>query len=233
MTQLVEYIIQNYTWFLGGTILILLAIIGYYADKTNFGQNKLKDIKSDEENFLNNNLEENVLTKENDVIQQNNLNKEKMGVELDDSNFEVNYDTMTEESILKDDFSKVSTGNLIDSFNTLEQEIQVENINDEVEYNPNKISDVLSANNINKKEIEVKEKVSVALNEEEIEKFNQEFNSILPEKELISDDLLSDIDDLRLDKTQKIDLSGIPNLDDIELPKIKNLVQKEQDIWKF
>ena len=49
MTQMLEYIMQNYALFLGGAILILLAIIGYYADKTNFGQGKNVQNKEDSE----------------------------------------------------------------------------------------------------------------------------------------------------------------------------------------
>jgi len=71
------------------------------------------------------------------------------------------------------------------------------------------------------------------LTEEEVNKFNDEFESLVPKKELINTDLLSDIDILELDKTQKFDLSAMPDLDDIELPKIKNIVEEEQDIWKF
>ena len=55
MTKILEYIVSNYTWFLFGAIIILLAIIGSYADKTNFGQGKtnndLSD-KKDKENIL-------------------------------------------------------------------------------------------------------------------------------------------------------------------------------------
>ena len=40
MSTIIEYIVSNYTWFLIGAIIILLAIIGSYADKTNFGQGK-------------------------------------------------------------------------------------------------------------------------------------------------------------------------------------------------
>lgn len=43
MKTFLEYIMLNYTWFLGGAIIILLAIIGSYADKTNFGQGKTKE----------------------------------------------------------------------------------------------------------------------------------------------------------------------------------------------
>ena len=59
MESVLEYIMSNYTWFLGGAILILLAIIGRYADKTNFGQGK--ETKENEEI----NLEE--LKEESDI----------------------------------------------------------------------------------------------------------------------------------------------------------------------
>lgn len=52
MESVLEYITLNYTWFLVGLIIILLAIIGYYADKTNFGQGK-----TEEEDEKNQNLE--------------------------------------------------------------------------------------------------------------------------------------------------------------------------------
>ena len=45
--QILEYILANYTWFLIGIVLILLAIIGYHADKTNFGQGKKENSKED------------------------------------------------------------------------------------------------------------------------------------------------------------------------------------------
>lgn len=47
MKAFLEYIMLNYTWFLGGTIIILLAIIGSYADKTNFGQGETKEDESE------------------------------------------------------------------------------------------------------------------------------------------------------------------------------------------
>ena len=41
MQSIMEYILANYAWILFFSIIILLAIIGYYADKTNFGQGKV------------------------------------------------------------------------------------------------------------------------------------------------------------------------------------------------
>lgn len=40
MSIIVEYIMNNYIWILSIIIVILLAVIGYFADKTNFGQGK-------------------------------------------------------------------------------------------------------------------------------------------------------------------------------------------------
>ena len=76
----------------------------------------------------------------------------------------------------------------------------------------------------------VKEKESI-LNEEQIIQFEKEFNSVLPKKELITSDLLEDIDELKLDRTQKINLGDIKNFKDIELPEINGV--GEEEIWKF
>ena len=43
---------------------------------------------------------------------------------------------------------------------------------------------------------------------------------------------MADIDFMELDKTQKLDLSGVPDLDNIDLPKIKQF-EEEEDIWKI
>ena len=40
MTEIINFIIVNYTWILAIVILILLAIIGGIADRTNFGEGK-------------------------------------------------------------------------------------------------------------------------------------------------------------------------------------------------
>ena len=39
--MMIEYIVGHYAWFLGAILLILFAVLGYYADKTNFGQKKI------------------------------------------------------------------------------------------------------------------------------------------------------------------------------------------------
>ena len=47
MTFLYDFIITNYIWILITVIVILLAIIGSYADKTNFGEGKKTELEED------------------------------------------------------------------------------------------------------------------------------------------------------------------------------------------
>ena len=171
METVLEYILLNYTWFLVGAIIILLAIIGYYAEKTNFGQGETEE-KNNNDNL---NIQDSVLEEgiTNKIQQNNSIN-------------EINPETK------KEVVEQVTT----------DAPIVNDNSRDEVF-------------------------------EKNFENFDKEFNEILPQKEIIDDELLDEIESLSLDKTQKIDLRDIPDLDDVELPKIKNLKSENEDIWKF
>lgn len=225
MTQVLEYILANYTWFLVGAVLVLLAIIGYYADKTNFGQgNKVSqnqnDLGKNEDNSTDiSNVRLSDVTKTENKNQtldipvdvSNNNSDENIQISLTDSNSELN----AENSIVKDNNDIVN--NMDVKFNKVENtEPSVEQISTTEES-----QDVINNESV------------LQLNEEKFNMFSAEFDSLLPKKNIINTDLLSDIEDLELDKTQKIDLSGVPDLDDIELPKIVGLSSNDEDIWKF
>ena len=66
----------------------------------------------------------------------------------------------------------------------------------------------------------------------EYNSLNKELGSVLSKRDLIDDDLLSDIEHLSLDKTQRYNFGDIPDLDDVELPEIKK-EEEPEDIWKF
>jgi len=238
MIEILEYIMAHYTWFLGGAILILLAIIGYYADKTNFGQGQnvenkenkkqtnienvglsdiTEEIKSENEEQITNLQNDDLLNQ--DVFVENNLQN--------DINTEENINLENNEIVIQEQENQSETNELIDLATPIEETTLV----DEINLGDNSINEipVEDIKNIEKQE----NKTNSLLTEEEVNKFNDEFESLVPKKELINTDLLSDIDILELDKTQKFDLSAMPDLDDIELPKIKNIVEEEQDIWKF
>lgn len=183
MIEVMEFIASHYIWFLVGAIVTLLAIIGYYADKTNFGQgNSLEDENNPEVNLDNVGL--------SDIAN---------GV------YENNEDTQKDSPIIVD--------------------------NNEFMNNELDLAQMVPDENFVSSNIEEPEGTKI-LTEEEINKFNDEFNSILPKKDFIDTGLLSDIENLELDKTQKINIEEVPDLDDVELPKIKKM-NVEEDIWKF
>ena len=51
MTELLQFITANYIWFIIGAIVLLMTIIGFIADKTDFEPHKIKlEISSKENN---------------------------------------------------------------------------------------------------------------------------------------------------------------------------------------
>lgn len=191
MQTILEYIMLNYTWIIAGSIIILLAVIGYYADKTNFGQGK-------------NNQNETL-----DKVDIKSLEGKRMDDLLQHND---NYSNDLSETAQNDDTSissNISENNLD---NNIESSQNAENTN---------------VSNVNS-QID-----SLNQSEENFEKFDKQFNELLPKKNILDDELLDEIDNLSLDKTQKIDISEIPDVDDVDLPKIKSLPFDEEDIWKF
>ena len=198
MQSILEYITLNYTWILGVSIIILLAVIGYYADKTNFGQGKqTEDINKDKINEFS--LEGKRME---DLLEQNK-----------DNNVDVEKnDVISPGSVANTDLNNVNTKSV----------------------NNDKDSAINNSGFIYKKDELVNDKLnSLENSEQKFNNFEKEFNELLPKKEIMDDELLDEIDNLSLDKTQKINLSNIPDLDDVELPRIKTLKFDEEDIWKF
>lgn len=193
MKAFLEYVVSNYTWLLSGTIIILLAIIGSYADKTNFGQGKSKETR-------------NVGTGDLDLPQKKTLSdyfkKDESG-ELEKNSEDFLNSTLPDG--MKNNVSKRKD---IDNFNHEFNEIPLDKIKDDTSKNE-RYQDF----------------------ESNFQSFDQEFNEILPEKDIIDDDLLNDIDDLSFDKTQKINIGDIPDLDDVELPEIKAVKSDDENIW--
>lgn len=50
-----DFIRDNYVWFIVGGIIIIMAIIGYIADKTNFGRDKIEKEPKDKKEKVKNN----------------------------------------------------------------------------------------------------------------------------------------------------------------------------------
>lgn len=198
MAKVLEFIVLNYPWFLGGMIIIILAIIGSYADKTNFGQGEKN------QNSSNNNEDKIDLKNKrmNDFIQAKNTNSNDANDSIDNNHTNIiDYDGQS------------NLGSTV-------------SINDS---NNNEIVFDIPKPELENAETNEKQRSF----EESYDKLEQQFNTVLPKKELIDDDLLEDIENLSLDKTQKFDPNQIPDLDDVELPDINHLGIEDKDIWKF
>lgn len=220
MIAILEYVKEHSTLILIVLGLILFAIIGYYADKTNFGQGKKSD-EDDSEQSPNKTIEDLSNVKLNEVISLSDMVNNVKEVPSQVGS-QVNDTTMLQENgskTLEPAQNMIQNSNEVLQYSTL---VSNESVQIPVTNQPNEQVPKAKSN----KKIKTKE-------EESFNKFEEEFEMVLPKKNIINGDLLSDIDELELGKTQKIDLSGVPDLDDIELPRIKKLVNEEQDIWKF
>lgn len=194
MSEIIEFLLENYIWILSIIIVILLAIIGYFADKTNFGQ---KDFK------LNDDIKE--TNTQEDLL--NGIDTNKTLKEAAESLTESNKEEVKEDK----------------------HEVEVEKQPVAMENNPEaNLKEEL------KSEIEEK-KLDGVLETSEDENINldQMFNEVIPVKSLMDDEILDDIDNMTVEPTS-LETKDIPDLDDIELPKIESLAtDTEEDIWRF
>lgn len=224
MNGLLDFFANNYIWFIVGIVVIILALIGRYADKTNFGQNKDDNLIEDNKTKTapTESTQENTddeVAKENsfDIIENRKLEEESTVYNMDD----INKSSKNDSEYVYYDSNQVSKPETIYSINSNNnKKIEVPNNNFEIE----KVEEPI---------LEVKEQPKKKDFEETYQKLDNEINSLLPKKDFLDGELLEDIDDLSLDKTQKIDISDIPDLDDVDLPKIKDLKDDTEDIWKF
>ena len=260
MTSIVEYITQNYFLILFFAVLILLAVIGYFAEKANNSQREKNkeeiNNQSDKQNEQRN-IEGMIFDSHTGKLvkaEEMNKNEQQTEHEHNTNKYEMRFDPQTGEPLTKNEsIEKNSQG--IDKTNSNVSVQMVENKDNsnkyEVRFDPQTgepLNNQEENQNIDKKNSDLNEEQTsnyeIIANEmqpeeqketsesESFDQFNLEIESLLPKKEIIDTDLLSDIDSLELDKTQKIDLSGVPDLDNIDLPKIKQMTE-EEDIWKF
>lgn len=218
MTKILEYITLNYTWFLGGAILILLAIIGYYADKTNFGQAKSKKDEDDNENKIDESL---------------NL-VDSFQTETDNQMLE--EQPIQEEVLTSDNVNSEPQNKNINN----SEEVVVEKTKPKITKKKKmKQTDAKKLEEIRRSLMEQKSEIKVELSKVDskpdvFSAFDDEFNSLVPKKDILEDDLLSDIQDIKIDKPQKKkkEIKDVPDLDNVELPKIKKMESSKKNIWE-
>lgn len=246
--EIVNFFVSNYIWFLGAIIIILLAIIGYVADKTNFGQGKNMDDQIDIESLnsmgidqlYSRNIEQQ--EKEDQVKKEqqipNTLQSENNNLNLQEPDLNNLFD---QNNNLENNVTNEENNNILNLSNDLSisEPVNLSEVKQETKNINVDLSSVLASTQvINDKIDKMKNNVGINLEVETAVDYNdndfdEEFNLLLPEKEVIENDLLSDIEDIELDKTLKYDFSDISNFSNIELPSIKDVNKKNHDLWKF
>ena len=236
MTEIVNYITSNYVWFLGGIIVILLAIIGNYADKTNFGQTKIKkEEKNKKEENLDseeNPIEEEVPSENIDVPTPETL--EEIQNELSETSNEegnLDIDNASDDELILDKSSELEENTLEDTANE-EQNLEDSQI-DWYDMGSETLQETQNEEEENlQSEIEIEENERPNI-DEEFDKLDEFFSSVVPEEEVIDNRLLDDIEDLSVEDNSEEKITDIPDLDDVELPRIGDMSTKDKNVWKF
>lgn len=238
MTQVLEYIKQNYTLFLVGAIVILLAVIGYYADKTNFGQGKSEKSKDEKKPDGQKKLENARLMDVANGAKTNSKNDNNSNVQNNSEKLVQKENSIVSninhnENVVNDKTINIEKNSIENKKNTTEvaelNEETVNQIKNAIHKELNLVSNdaIFNTEEIKNKETKNKKR------EDAFNKFSNEFDALLPKREIINDDLLSEIEDLELGKTQKFDLRDLKSFDNIKLPRISDTVTEDKDIWNI
>ncbi|MDO4963161.1 MAG: hypothetical protein Q4E75_03595 [bacterium] len=226
MDDILNFLATNYVLIIICAIVILLAVIGYFADETNFGQPKesksnYDDKKDENKNDLYPKPDEN----SNLLNYQNNLNDHNSNL--------TNNQIISQKNDKSDKNVELNNDLINDINNNLKANTElINNMNNNLNANNKLINNI--NNNLNDKLINnsdySKEDISNTNNYENLDK---QLDELLPRKGIVETDILDSIDDMSLEKTQKFNFDSLGDLGNIELPSIKNLKKYDEDIWKL
>jgi len=196
-------------------IMILLAIIGYFAERANNKKNEtnIKEDKKDLIDLTNKRLSDFQEKKEDSITkEQEEIKVEQNVVDINGVNA---VNMISNVPVAQNPINSVPMPNTLIEGNVIEKSAEIN-----VGENAITTTNIVPENSLSNEKLE------------KIDELDKELDILLPKEKLLNEDLLSDIDFMELDKTQKLDLSGVPDLDNIDLPKIKQ-IEEEEDIWKI
>lgn len=240
LIEILNFVNDNYLKFAIGLVLTLMAIIGYYAEKTNFGNKLNVDNKSGDDDsnkniknvgindLVDHNIEQNSVlpTESNEdasIVETEKLNK---NVE-NNSNLLINNET--QDSIETKNQNDEKKSDLLIN-NETQSSVETGNQNDEKKEDNNNLQSNGYVDEVNNRSDETK------INDESNIRINSE--NIFSSNESIDNDLLSDINNMTLDplkekndnKKREDALARLNS--NIDLPNIDDL-KSDTDIWKF
>jgi len=110
-----DFIVENYMWFIIGGIVILMAVVGYIADVTDFGRNRLeKETKEKVEN------------PKKEKVKREKIKKEKSKKDK----------VLPEVSVFSaDEINEVSSEPILDEVQDYQQDVDLEQSNENLENN--------------------------------------------------------------------------------------------------
>lgn len=237
--NLVEYIMYNHTWAILVAIIVILAIIGGYAEKTNFlqGKKNIKQPKEDKNDDLSN--LKNVTLQ--DAIDPNHVNTPQPIPEAANQQQVVMpangvvIGVPIQQIVPGMAMQPMMGGNMvmqpmqgIAPMQPMSQpvDLTVSNLPQQQEI------DLTQMTLDEEPKEEVKEVVE-EVTDDEYDKFSEEFDSILPEKSLFEDSGIDDIGEIKVETKSKHKKNDLPSLKNLDLPDIKDLKLDDDDIWKF
>jgi len=212
MENILSFFSSNYIILAVVLILILMAIIGYYAEKTNFGTKPLDEGKKNKKQDIDENK------RLNDYIQENMEIDSNIQKSTEEANKVQNISqaSLAEQSAQAMQFGNLNQNNIQQP--VINSNLQVESAN----------------NNYRANSIEGTDPVTNSTDSSTNYNIDEEFSKVISKNNL-SDDLTEDIEQmtiepLSIDNNVSYDktLSSI----NIDLPEISDL-KDEEDIWKF
>lgn len=213
---MVEFITDNYIWFIVGGVILLMALIGYIAEKTNFGRG-YNDGEDTREKVKKEKVKKEKPKKEKNKVKEDAIIapvEESLNVELDAPQSEEIFETETS----NEDIS-------LSPESLLEQELSSELPVEPVHFEQSPQDEFLNFNNSEENVETIEEDLTVPLVLED--KANDIENIDLGIQEVIAEEPFVESPDLDEIKVENVDVP------EAELPNIEEVSNKEEDIWKF
>jgi hypothetical protein len=186
-----EFLMDNIMWFIGGALVVVLAIIGFYAEKKNFG--KLKN-SNEKKEPINNEIKK-------EIVQSNTETKE----EVAQSNDEVKEEVVENAPLKTDDVIEENNINkdINDNQEVVSEEKEV--IDNDIKIEEPSETEILSK--VAKEEI---------ISEEAIEEENKEEETKEIKEEVVENQITDSVDEIGIKEEEELPVTIEETIDDVK-----------------
>ena len=212
-----EFFVDNWSWFLGGAVVLLMTLIGYIAEQTDFGrkevqkQEKPKKIKEKKVKEKKVKEKKQKKSKENQETEVLEMEQPKPEIQM-----ALATDTIFDEPVMTENFEEVQ------ELNVPLEEINTEHT-DTVESYP-----VEELNDFMQEEVYTEPVVQENMTYQMPEELNETFEDITFDTPSVEEDVVSE-------PREELVLNDVNNFN-VELPDLDTTISEEDDsddVWKF